>query len=133
MRALEQELALAQQDGAWVRDELSREQTANARARSELHARVTHAEAELDLAHKARAAASAQLARTEELLRDTQHRLTEAAAELADERAAAAAREHEAALERRAAAQAAELADARVARAEARAAELEAHCDALVA
>ena len=69
MRALEQELALAQQDGAWVRDELSREQTANARARSELHARVTHAEAELDLAHKARAAASAQLARTEELLR----------------------------------------------------------------
>ncbi|WFD34742.1 Protein mlp1 [Malassezia cuniculi] len=131
-RALEQELELARNDTEWARRELSREHQVAAESRAELHARLASAEAELEAATHARAAANEQLAKVERALRETQSRHVGVADRVAELGAALASKEHEFAIERDSLKAAAELAEARLQQAEERADELEEMCDGLL-
>ena len=131
-RALEQELALAQNNAEWSRNELSRERESAAKSRAELVNRAVQAESSRDVAEKARASSAAQLSQAEQILRETQSRYTDAVHAMAELRGRLATQENDAKMSQSAAEQAIDLAEARVRRAEHRAKELEASCDAIM-
>ena len=131
-RSLEQELELARKDVAWSRDELARAHEAAAATRVELHARVSHAETELDVTSRARFSAASQLSKVEAALAEAQAKHMEAAARAAELSAELTAKEHDFRLQRDALERSVELAEGRTQHAEARAAELEATCDAVM-
>ena len=83
-RALEQELALAQNNAEWSRNELSRERESAAKSRAELVNRAVQAESSRDVAEKARASSAAQLSQAEQILRETQSRYTDAVHAMAE-------------------------------------------------
>ena len=129
---MEQELALAQNNAEWSRNELSRERESAAKSRAELVNRAVQAESSRDVAEKARASSAAQLSQAEQILRETQSRYTDAVHAMAELRGRLATQENDAKMSQSAAEQAIDLAEARVRRAEHRAKELEASCDVIM-
>ena len=132
-RALEQGLALAQNDAEWAHTELTREREAHATTRADLYSRAAQAEAAREMAEQERTSAAAQLAQAERLLTEAQTRHADAIHTNSELRMRLSSQERDAQLAKSAADQAIELSEARVQRAEQRAMELESSCDALMA